>query len=383
MNPRFYVKINPNFKFKKISLNNQSRLGSKTNLKNILYNFDDYLSVKMNNKETNKNNNIKDKLLEKDLNKYKNEFKGFINNKFEKSLSPIKLEKKNTDVHSLRTKLLQNNNKLQRIDFNINIIGSNKEKNDLKLKVEHCLSQIKINSNISRNSEGIKKISNYRSEETKNDFNQNPLYKLRNSKINKSHLFIKSDRLYLPSISYNVVRKSNKIKALMKKIQKNIYNYDQEKTINKDKLADNGKKYERSLLNNINYFNDNKSLTIKINEIKRNSDIFKYINDNDKDFISNSINKKENENNQETDINNKELFQRKEDDKYMIYESAKKYIDTDKIYNYNKFRLANIPNVSIDKGLKNIKTLESNIINIKKENLDIPICINRHISKII
>ena len=94
MNHRFYVKINPNFKFKKISLNNQSRLGSKTNLKNILYNFDDYLSVKMNNKETNKNNNIKDKLLEKDLNKYKNEFKGFINNKFEKSLSPIKLEKK-------------------------------------------------------------------------------------------------------------------------------------------------------------------------------------------------------------------------------------------------------------------------------------------------
>ena len=359
MNHRFYVKINPNFKFKKISLNNQSRLGSKTNLKNILYNFDDYLSVKMNNKETNKNNNIKDKLLEKDLNKYKNEFKGFINNKFEKSLSPIKLEKKNTDVHSLRTKLLQNNNKLQRIDFNINIIGSNKEKNDLKLKVEHCLSQIKINSNISRNSEGIKKISNYRSEETKNDFNQNPLYKLRNSKINKSHLFIKSDRLYLPSISYNVVRKSNKIKALMKKIQKNIYNYDQEKTINKDKL------------------------TIKINEIKKNSDIFKYINDNDKDFISNSINKKENENNQETDINNKELFQRKEDDKYMIYESAKKYIDTDKIYNYNKFRLANIPNVSIDKGLKNIKTLESNIINIKNENLDIPICINKHISKII
>ena len=290
MNHRFYVKINPNFKFKKISLNNQSRLGSKTNLKNILYNFDDYLSVKMNNKETNKNNNIKDKLLEKDLNKYKNELKGFINNKFEKSLSPIKLEKKNTDVHSLRTKLLQNNNKLQRIDFNINIIGSNKEKNDLKLKVEHCLSQIKINSNISRNSEGIKKISNYRSEETKNDFNQNPLYKLRNSKINKSHLFIKSDRLYLPSISYNVVRKSNKIKALMKKIQKNIYNYDQEKTINKDKLADNGKKYERSLLNNINYFNDNKSLTIKINEIKRNSDIFKYINDSDKDFITNPIN---------------------------------------------------------------------------------------------
>ena len=67
----------------------------------------------------------------------------------------------------------------------------------------------------------------------------------------------------------------------------------------------------------------------------------------------------------------------------MIYESAKKYIDTDKIYNSNKYRLANIPNVSLNKDFKNIKTLESNIINIKKENLDIPICINRHISKII
>jgi len=383
MNPRFYVKINPNFKFKKISLNNQSRLGSKTNLKKILYNFDEYLSVKINNKETNKNNNIKEKLFEKEFNKYKNEYKEFINNKFDKSLSPIKFDKKNTDVHSLRSKLMQNNNKLQRIDFNINVISSNKEKNDLKLKVEHCLSQLKINSKISRNSESLKKFNDFRSEENKNDCNQNPLYKLRNSKINKSHLFIKSDKLYLPSISYNVVRKSNKTKALMKKIQKYIYNYDQEITINKEKLADNGKKYERSILNNINNFIDNKSLTIKINEIKRNSEIFKYINDNDKDFLSNSINKKDNENNKETDINNKELFQRKEDDKYMIYESAKKYIDTDKIYNSNKYRLANIPNVSLNKDFKNIKTLESNIINIKKENLDIPICINRHISKII
>lgn len=383
MNPRFYVKINPNFKFKKISLNNQSRLGSKTNIKNILYNFDDYLSVKMNNNETNKNNNIKEKLLVKDFNKYKNEFKGFINNKFENRFSPLKLDKKNSDVHSLRTKLLQNNNKLQRIDFNINIIGSNKEKNDLKLKVERCLSQIKIKNKISRNSENKKKFINYRSEKTKNDCNQNTLYKLRNSKINKSHLFIKSDKLYLPSISYNVIRKSNKIKALMKKIQKNIYNYDQEKTINKEQLADNGKKYERSLLNNINYFIDNKNLTIKINEIKRNSDIYQYINDSEKDIISNTINKKDNENNQETDINNKELFRRKEDNKYLIYESAKKYIETDKIYNSNKYRLANIPNVSLSKDFKNIKTLESNIINIKNEELDIPICINRHISKII
>ena len=67
----------------------------------------------------------------------------------------------------------------------------------------------------------------------------------------------------------------------------------------------------------------------------------------------------------------------------MIYESTKKYIDTDKIYNSKKSRLANIPNVSLDKGFKNIKTLESNVINIKNENLDIPICINKRNSKII
>jgi hypothetical protein len=122
---------------------------------------------------------------------------------------------------------------------------------------------------------------------------------------------------------------------------------------------------------------DNKEPTIKIKEIKNNSDIFDYVGNNDKDLFSNSIkNKKENENNKETDINN-ELFKRKEDDKYMIYESSKKYIDTDKIYNSGKFVLANVPYVSLDKGFKNIKTLESNILNIKNENLDTPICIRK------
>ena len=382
MNPRFYVKINPNFKFKKVSLNNQSRLNSKSNIKNIFYNLEDYLSINLNNKEPNKNNNIKDKLFEKEFNKYKEELKELINNKVEKILSPIKPDKKNSDVHTLRTKLLQNNNKLQRIDFNINIIGSNKEKNDLKLNVEHYLSQIKINKKISRNTEGQKKFNNCRSEETKDEYNQYLIYKLKNSKINKSLLSIKSDRLYLPSISCNIIRKNNKIRSLMKKMEKNLY-YSKEKTNNKEQVNDDGKKYARSMLNNINSFNKNKDLTIRINDMKKNSDIFKYINHNANNIISNSINnKKDNENNEETNIN-KEIFKRKEDDKYMIYESTKKYIDTDKIYNSKKSRLANIPNVSLDKGFKNIKTLESNVINIKNENLDIPICINKRNSKII
>ena len=382
MNPRFYVKINPNFKFKKVSLNNQSKLNSKSNLKNVLYNLEDYLSINMNNKEQNKNNNIKDKLFEKEFSKYKKELKELINNKAEKIISPIKPDKKNSDVHTLRTKLLQNNNKLQRIDFNINIIGSNKEKNDLKLSVEHYLSQIKINKKISRNPESQKKLSNCRSEDTKDDYNQYLIYKLKNAKINKSLLSIKSDRLSLPSISCNIIRKNNKIRSLMKKMEKNLYNYSKEKSNNKEQVIDDGKKYARSMLNNINSFNENKDLTIRISDMKKNSDIFKYINHNANDIISNSINnKKDNENKEDT--NNKEILKRKEEDKYMIYESTKKYIDTDKIYNSKKSRLANIPNVSLDKGFKNIKTLESNVINIKKENLDIPICINKHNNKII
>ena len=66
MNPRFYVKINPNFKFNKISLNNQTGFNSKSNPKKIFYNFNDYISYKVNS-ESNKNNNIKHKLFEKDF----------------------------------------------------------------------------------------------------------------------------------------------------------------------------------------------------------------------------------------------------------------------------------------------------------------------------
>ena len=62
MNPRFYVKINPNFKFNKISLNNQTGFNSKSNPKKIFYNFNDYISYKVNS-ESNKNNNIKHKPL--------------------------------------------------------------------------------------------------------------------------------------------------------------------------------------------------------------------------------------------------------------------------------------------------------------------------------
>ena len=369
MNPRFYVKINPNFKFNKISLNNQTGFNSKSNPKKIFYNFNDYISYKVNS-ESNKNNNIKHKLFEKDFYQYKKHLFGLFNNKIDKNLSPLSLEKRNSDVHSLRAKLLHHNNKLQRIDFNINVTDSNKEKNELKLKIKHYLSQININNKISRNADNHNIFNNYRSEEAKNNSDKNLLKKMEESKINKSHFSIKSDKICLPCITTNVIRKRNNIKILMKKMDKNKYNYNSKKTID-------GRRNEFDILKSINHFMDNREYTIKMNEIKRNSEIYEYVGNNDKELFSDSINnKKENENSQETDINN-ELLKRKEDDKYMIYESSKKYIDTDKIYNSGKFVLANIPNVSLDKSFKNIKTLESNILNIKNENLDTPFCIRK------
>ena len=64
-----------------------------------------------------------------------------------------------------------------------------------------------------------------------------------------------------------------------------------------------------------------------------------------------------------------------EGDRYMIYENSKKYIDTDKFYYSNKFGLANIPNVSLDEGVKNAKNFETNVINMKNTRLDLPICV--------
>jgi len=59
----------------------------------------------------------------------------------------------------------------------------------------------------------------------------------------------------------------------------------------------------------------------------------------------------------------------------MIYENCKKYIDTDKIYNSRKFCMANIPNVSLDKDIKNIEKFESIVKSMKNTKLDLAISI--------
>ena len=147
----------------------------------------------------------------------------------------------------------------------------------------------------------------------------------------------------------------------------------------------NGKKTERDIFKNINYFIDNKKSQLKVNDIQRNinninnnDEIEKYIFNKRKSSLINdktNINKSDYEKNDEEDMNNKEIKKLNEGDRYMIYENTKKYIDTDKIYNQRKFGLANIPNVSLDKGVKKVKTFETNVINMKNSQLDLPICI--------
>lgn len=386
MNSRFYIKINPKFQFSKISLNKQTGFNSDMNLKKILYHYDDKNIIKKFNFESLKVKN-NDKQMKSILSKYKNGLNQSNNNKYVDNLTSISNEKKINDINSLRSKLLRNNNKLKSIDFNVNN-NINKD-HDFKLNINHYLSERKIKNIISRNEASQNKIQNYLSENTKNSYDISLNNNMNDLKINKSHCLKNSNKLYLPYIPTNIIRKSNNMRSFLRKIEFNK-NYEH---LNKERSNEtikqitiyNGKKNEKDIFKNINYFIDNKKSKIKVNDIQRNKNI---INDNDyfqkfffikrkssimKDKLNN-INKNDNDINKDGEINNQEA-KNVESDRYMIYENSKKYIDTDKIYNSRKFCLANIPNVSLDKEVLNVKYFESNVKNIKDSQLDLPICI--------
>lgn len=321
------------------------------------------------------------------LTKYKNGLNQSNNNKYMDNLTSISNEKKINDINSLRSKLLRNNNKLKSIDFNVNN-NINKD-HDLKLNINHYLSERKIKNIISRNEASQNKIQNYLSENSKNSYDISLNNNMNDLKINKSHCLKNSNKLYLPYIPTNIIRKSNNMRSFLRKIEfnKNYEDLNKERSneTNKQITIYNGKKNEKDIFKNINYFIDNKKSKIKVNDIQRNKNI---INDDDyfqkfffikrkssimKDKLNN-INKNDNDINKDGEINNQEA-KNVESDRYMIYENSKKYIDTDKIYNSRKFGLANIPNVSLDKEVLNVKYFESNVKNIKDSQLDLPICI--------
>ena len=384
MKQRFYIKINPKFQFSKISLNKQIGLNSESNLKKLLYHFDEQLTIKRYNSDSKKINNY-GKLILKNAFQYKKEMMKMINNKIDNIFTPTSLDKKNSDINSLRSKLSQSNSKLKKIDFNINT-PSNKDETELKLNINHYLSQGKINNKILRNMGSQNKNNKHESEE-ENKNNISLPFKIQDSKIIQNNLSIKTDKLYLPSIPTNIIRKSNNMKILMKKIDDNSFKCNRKEKNETEKITTkNNKKNEKDFFKNINYYIDNKKSTIKVNDIKRNKDILNYIYDSEDENIFNvikrknsitneqNINKNDNEKSNEINTINDEI-KKKEGDRYLIYENSKKYIDTDKIYNSRKFGLANIPNISLDKGIKNVKKFEFNVINMKNTQLDLPVCI--------
>ncbi len=370
MNSRFYVKINPKFRFKKISLNKQTDFNSYSNIKKILYHFDNKSIIKRYNSEF-KQNKDNDNLLAR----YKSELNQLINSKYVDNLSSISNDKKIPPMNSLRSKILQNNNKLQYIDFNVS--KSLNKVQELKLNINHYLSQRKIKNNKSRNLEIKNKIESQLSEDFKNnsDISVN---------INKSKCPNKKN-LYLPHITTNIIRKGKNMRALIKSIDfNNLNKIDSIETVKKTTI-NIGKKPERDIFKNINFLIDNKKSKIKINDIKRNinytnnnDDFEKYIFNKRKSSLVNyktTINEVDNEKNNNEDINNKEISKINDLERYIIYENSKKYIKADKIYYHRNNGFPNFPNINLDEGVKNIKNFESNILNMKNTKLDLPICI--------
>ena len=84
MNSRFYVKINPKFRFKKISLNKQTDFNSYSNIKKILYHFDNKSIIKRYNSEFKQNKDNDNQLA-----RYKSELNQLINSKYVDNLSSI------------------------------------------------------------------------------------------------------------------------------------------------------------------------------------------------------------------------------------------------------------------------------------------------------
>ena len=381
MNSRFYIKISPKFRFNKISLNKQTGFNSDKNIKNLIYHFDGKNIIKRYNSEA-KQNKKNDNQTEKVFYQYKKELNQIINNKYTDNLTSISNDKRLADISAIRSKLLQNNNKLQKIDFNVN--PELDKDRELKLSINHYSSQRKINNKISRNKGSQNRMGNYLSEYVKNSYDISLNNRMNNLKTNNSQTFKKPNQLYLPYIPTNIIRKSNNMRSLIKMIDFNNYNgYERNEVDKQVRTIYNGKKTERDIFKNINYSIDNKKSQLKVNDIQRsrnninnNDDLENFIfNKRKSSLINDKINKNDNEKNEEEDMNNKDLRKINEGDRYMIYENTKKFIDTDKIYNQRKFGLANIPNVSLDKDVKKVKNFETNVINMKNSQLDLPICI--------
>ena len=378
MNAKQFWKLNPNFKFNRIYLFNQSKFNNLGTMKKFLFPINKAYSN--NNKyitEFKEDKNL-DYLTQNLISEYKNEYN-------KETYPSIFSQNKNKTINYIRAKMANNNNILKQIDFNINNCSDEKN-NNLEININRY-------DTLPENKKS-KKIINL----TKNDKNEKikEIMKIGNknkNKMNRSFDGMKKkeiENIKLPYVSTQINRRRYNIKLFNKRSETietdtNINIFDKKDEMKNDK--------QRDIFKNVNYFLDNKKTKLKVNDIERiildinninnieedrNNEYFESIFINTKIPRSEEkviIKKKESNINKINDNNlliDEDTLKRKEKEKYMIYEKNKKFIEKKKIYNPMKYGQASIPNLSLDKGFKDVKKFEQTVINIKNSQIDLP-----------
>ena len=386
MNAKQFWKLNPNFKFNRIFLFNQTKFNNYGNMTKFLFPLTkgNYNNNFINELTEDKN---LDFLTQNLISKYKNEI----------ICSP---SNKNNNIKIIRSTILKNNSKIKQIDFNksnisdelnnsldfdINPYFSTKKQKNKNKNKNKILSNIKQNIKIKNNTEGNMNIKN------KNKININ------NNSLNSGKS--ETGNLKLPYITTNISKKyilslNNTKNYINEKNQINIEKSEKKNKRNNSEYIKNNKNKEiqRDIFNNINYYLDNKKSQLNVKDIQRNINDIKNAKEENQDYenlysqifiktkIDNPSAKHTLNINDISKINvdnwdSEEIMKRKDKDKYIIYEQNKKYIEKNKIYDAMKYGAASIPNLALDKGFRNVKKLEFDVLNLKRTQLELPMFI--------
>ena len=384
MNAKQFQRLNPNFKFNRIFLYNQTKFNSLGNMKKYLFPLN---KINSNNKfiiELKEEKNL-DFLTQKLISEYRDEY-----NKKKANTQNI-----NRKMMEMRAKLSKNNNLLKQIDFNMN--NNSDIKNDsfeLDINPQQNFSPI-----INKNKRTINIIGrNYEINKPMKSLNKNDSSKIKSYENIKTEI----DSLKLPRIKTNINKRSYNISSLNKNMEnqksqkdnnvKDEVSYARNNII-EEKKDETKKSIQRDIFKNVNYIIDNKKTQLNISDIKRNIYDSKNMDDKEDEenqifesnlFINTKIPKRseidsskniENNINEDNSLINEEIMKRKEKEKYIIYEQNKKYIDKNKIYDAMKYGAASIPNLSLDKGFREVKKFEKNVLSMKKTQTEMPVFI--------
>ena len=384
------------FKYSKIFLFNQSEFNKKLNFKKFIYPLNKRFS----------NNKKLLELEEKNIDYITKQLfpKEYYKTENNKERQMITSPNKNNNIKLIRTKILRNNKALKQIDFNINNVSNElNDSEDLDNKRYFSLRK-----------KSVKLPLTIIKTKRKNNHSRNK----QNILLNKSN-DNESPNIKLPKIQFNSNLKSINISSSLNKILKTIIKKDKNKVIdivkspikkndkneiNKNDNKDNQKKNNahRDIFKNVNYFIDNKKTQLKVNDIQRkNYEINSNENEDQNELNENEMNENKSskifintkiqnynekynnlddedniiyvDNNNMYNMYNEEAELLRKKDKYMLYEKNKKFIEKNKIYDSMKYGAAIIPNLTLDKDFQNIKLFESNVINMKKTQTDLPI----------